>query len=444
MEQLEKLVVTGGNRLNGNVRVSGAKNVALKVLVAACLTDEEVIIHNIPLISDVMVMIKIIEDLGGKVILDDHTARVRVTNFKKNKITLDQASHIRTSSMFIAPLLLRNKQAIIPNPGGCRLGARPIDRTVDGLVRMGADINYHSEDGFFYAKASSLQGINYRFDKNTHTGTETMIISAVLAQGKTILENAAAEPEVDELIALLNAMGAKIKRVEQRKIEIDGVDRLHGAEITIKPDRNEIVTFAIAGIITKGDIFIQGARRDGLVEFLEKLDEAGGGYEEKEDGIRFFYKEPLKATSITTAPYPGFMTDWQAPWAVLMTQAKGDSVIHETIFSNRFGYVSELRKMGAKIDFFNPQVDNPESFYNFNPSDDQPGFFHAIKIHGPTALHDAVVSISDLRAGASLVIAALAAKGETVIHGVHHIDRGYEQFEERLQLLGADIKRIYE
>ncbi len=444
MEQLEKLLVTGGNRLNGSVRVSGAKNVALKVLVAACLTDEEVIIHNIPLISDVFVMIKIIEDLGGKVVIDDHTARVRVTDFRKNKISLDQASHIRTSSMFLAPLLLRNKQAVIPNPGGCRLGARPIDRTVDGLAQMGADISYNRDDGFFYASADLLKGIHYKFEKNTHTGTETLIISAVLAEGKTILENAAAEPEVDELIAMLNAMGAKIRRVEQRKIEIDGVEKLHGAEITIKPDRNEIVTFAIAGIITKGDIQIQGAKRDGLREFLEKLDEVGGGYEEKEDGIRFYYKGPLKSTSVTTAPYPGFMTDWQAPWAVLMTQAEGDSIIHETIFSNRFGYVNELRKMGAKIDFFNPRVDNPASFYNFNPSDDQPEFFHAIKIHGPTSLHDAVVSISDLRAGASLVIAALAAKGETVIHGVHLIDRGYEQFEERLQQLGANIKRTYE
>lgn len=443
MDKAEKFIVQGGAKLSGTTSVSGAKNVVLKALVAACLTDEEVTINNIPLISDVFVMIDIIKDLGGEVRIEGHTAKVRMEKFHKSEITLDQASHIRTSSMFLAPLLVRNKKAVIPNPGGCRIGARPIDRTVDGLIQMGADIDYESEDGFFHATSSGLHGVTYRFDKNTHTGTETLIIAGVCAKGKTILENAAAEPEIDELIALLNAMGAKVTRTEERRIEIEGVDSLHGATCTILPDRNEVVTIAIAAIITGGDIFIKDVTKEGLVEFLEKLDEAGGGYDIHDDGIRFYAKEALEATDVTTMPYPGFMTDWQAPWAVLMTQANGESMLHETVFSNRFGYVSELRKMGAKISFFNPRVDNPAELYNFNLEDDEGGK-HAIKISGPVKLHNAVVQITDLRAGASLVLAALAAKGETVIHGVNLVDRGYEHFDKRLASLGANIQRVDE
>ncbi|HVZ58549.1 MAG TPA: UDP-N-acetylglucosamine 1-carboxyvinyltransferase [Patescibacteria group bacterium] len=440
---MEKYIVQGGTKLSGTVSVSGAKNVALKALVAACLTDEEVVIKNAPLISDISVMIDIIRELGGTVTISDHELKVQVKQFAHSTISLDQASHIRTSSMFLAPLLIRTQQAVIPNPGGCRIGARPIDRTVEGLIQMGADIDYMSEDGYFHATAHGLHGVTYRFEKNTHTGTETLIIAAVLATGKTILENAAEEPEIDELIELLNAMGAKIKRTDKRTIEIEGVTKLHAATCTIRPDRNEIVTFAIAAFITKGDVLVQGAKEDVLQAFLMKLDEIGAGYEVKNDGIRFFYQKPLQAASVTTAIYPGFMTDWQAPWAVLMTQAEGESTVHETVFSNRFGYVSELRKMGAKITFIHPEVANPQEVYNFDPKENE-GMPHAIAITGPSPLHDAVVQISDLRAGASLVLAALAAKGATVIHGVSLIDRGYESFEERLHLLGANIKRVNE
>lgn len=438
---MEKFIVTGGSRLHGKVKVSGAKNVALKALVAACLTDEEVIIRNVPLISDVMVMVAIIKELGGEVTIDDHEIRVRVEEFKKSKISLDQASHIRTSSMFLAPLLIRTGKAVIPNPGGCRIGARPIDRTIEGLIQMGAKIDYQSEDGYFHATSEGLNGVDYRFEKNTHTGTETLIIAAVLAKGKTTLVNAAAEPEIDELIDLLNAMGAKIKRVGERSIEIEGVASLHGASVAIRPDRNEIVTFAVAAYVTGGDITVSGAEKESLSAFLSQLDHVGAKYEVLEDAIRFYAGGDLKATSVTTEPHPGFMTDWQAPWAVLMTQAQGESMIHETVFSNRFGYVSELRKMGAKIKFFSPDVKDPQAVYNFDPDENQ-NMPHAIIIIGPTRLHDAVVTISDLRAGASLVLAALAGKGETAIHGVDLIDRGYEAFRERLSSLGAHIERV--
>lgn len=441
---MEKYIVQGGVKLSGETDVSGAKNVALKALVAACLTDEEVTIHNIPRISDLFKMVDIIKKLGGDITIDDHTAHIHISQFSHSRISLEDASHTRTSSMLIAPLLIRTGAAHIPNPGGCRLGARPIDRTIDGLRRMGAEIDYDSEDGYFHAQADGLNGITYTFDKNTHTGTETMLIASVLAKGKTVLENAALEPEVDELIEMLVSMGAKIKRTENRRIEIEGVEKLHKTEVTIKPDRNEIVTFAVAAIVTHGDVFIKDAKREYLKEFLEKLEEVGGGIEEKEDGIRFFYKGPIKAADVTTTPYPGFMTDWQAPWAVLMTQASGESIIHEAVFENRFTYIKELRKMGAKTTLFNPVVENPKEFYNFNPEDDNPEFFHAVSIKGPSKLHNGIVTMSDLRAGATLVIAALAATGETIIHGVSHVERGYEGFDNRLRSLGAHIEKVTE
>lgn len=439
---MNKFIITGGNKLVGTVQVSGAKNVALKALIAACLTDEEIVIHNVPLISDFFTMVDIIKELGGEVVLTDHTVSIKMHHFDKHELPLETAAKIRTSFMFLAPLLLRTGEAIIPNPGGCRLGARPIDRLVDGLNEMGANITYHSEDGYFHAKAKGLHGTTFTFPKNTHTGTETLIIAAVLAEGKTILHNAAEEPEIDELIDLLNAMGADIKRTKHRVIEIHGVTRLHGATHTIKPDRNEIVTFAIAAIVTKGDILVKGAKSATITDFLDLLKKAGGGFEESPDGIRFYAKDGLHAIDVETKPHPGFMTDWQAPWAILMTQAEGKSVIHETVFENKFGYIGDLKKMGAKVKLFNPVVEEKEKVYNFNLADDRPGFFHAVQISGPTKLHNAVATMVDLRAGAAIVIAALAAKGTSTIFGIEKLDRGYEDFENRLRSLGAEIQRV--
>lgn len=441
---MEKFVITGGNALKGSVRVSGAKNVALKTLIAACLTEEEVIIKNVPLISDFFVMIDMIRELGGIVTLTDHQVSVRIKNVRKNELSLETAAKIRTSFMFLAPLLLRTGEAIIPNPGGCRLGARPIDRLVDGLNKMGANIVYRSEDGYFHAKSIGLHGTTIRFQKNTHTGTETLIIAGVLAKGKTILENAAEEPEIDELIALLNLMGAKIKRTRYRVIEIEGVEKLHGATYTILPDRNEVVTFAIAAVATKGDILVRDITKENIFEFLTKFKRANGGFEEKENGIRFFYQGQVSAVDVETSPHPGFMTDWQAPWAILMTQAKGKSIIHETVFENKFGYIKDLQKMGAKAKLYNPTISNPEEVYNFNLTDDSPEFYHAVEITGPNRLHNAVATMVDLRAGAAIVIAALVAKGESTIFGIDKLDRGYEDFENRIVSLGGKIKRVEE
>ena len=444
---MEKLIINGGKKLKGNIFVSGAKNVALKALVAACLTDEKVIIKNIPLISDFMVMVAIIRELGGEVRIEDHIATVQMKKFKKKKISLDEGAKIRTSAMFMAPLLARMGFAVIPNPGGCRIGARPIDRTIKGIKALGVNVRYNSKDGYFYLrrdenKEKEWKKVIHKFDKSTHTGTEIMILASTLFNGETVLKNAAEEPEIDELINLLTAMGAVIARTGRREITIDGVSKLHGATFTIGPDRNEIVTFAIAAILTKGDIFVKDAHSVDLEALVEKLESAGGGIERRRDGIRFFYKGPLRKTDVSTSFYPGFMTDWQGPWAVLMTKALGESMIHETIYDSRFGYVKELRIMGAGISFFNPKIDDPEKIYNFNLADRVPDYYHAIRVKGQTKLHNAVVEISDLRAGATLVLAALSSQGESVVFGVEHLDRGYEKFEERLRSLGARIKRI--
>lgn len=441
---MEKFIVTGGNKLKGAVRVSGAKNATLKALIAACLTDEEVIIKNIPLISDFFNMIEIIKEIGGDVKIRDHNVHIQVKKIKNHKLSLDTAARIRTSFMFIVPLLLRANRAVIPNPGGCRLGARPVERCLDGLEKMSANITYNREDGFFHAKATKLSGVTYSFKKNTHTGTETMLLAAVLAQGKTILQNAAEEPEIEELIALLNGMGADIKRTKKREIEINGVKKLHGTTYTIGPDRNEIITFAITALITRGDIFIKGAKKKHIKEFIDKLILSGGGVEETDEGLRFYYHKELSAVDIQTSPHPGFMTDWQAPWGVLMTQAIGECLIHETVFENKLGYIKEIQKMGANTLLFNPKIDNPEEVYNFNLSDDDPEYFHAVKIKGPTRLHNAVVTMQDIRAGAAVLLAALAAKGTSTIYDIDKLDRGYEAFEERLKKLGANIKRLQE
>ncbi len=441
---MEKFVIKGGNKLQGEIGISGAKNAALKVLVAACLTDEQVIIHNVPLIADVFVMLDIMKDLGADVKLEDHTVTVQMKAFAHSSIPLDKAARARTSSMFIGPLLARTGEAIIPNPGGCRLGARPIDRTVEGVGKLQVEVTYHSEDGYFHAKTNGLKASDYHFPKSTHTGTETMIIAAALAEGTTVLENAAEEPEINDVIECINQMGGNVKRTGHRQITIVGAKKLHGAEVTISPDRIEVATFAIAAVITGGDIFVKDAHKANIDAFMEKYKATGAGYEMKEDGIRFFANGTLKAVDVETGIHPGFLTDWQAPWAILMTQAEGEAIIHETVFENKLGYVKDLKRMGAKVKLFNPEVSDPESVYNYNLDDDKPEYFHAVKITGPNTLHNAVMTTLDIRAGAAIVLAALAAKGTSTIFGIEKLDRGYEAFETRFTKLGAAIERVTE
>lgn len=439
---MEKLVIDGGKALQGSIVPTGAKNVAMKTIVAAMLSSEKVTVRNVPLISSVTGTAAIVEPLNVKVSFSpDKSVVIDPTLISGHRIPLELGGLYRTATMTIAPLLARFGSAVVPNPGGCRLGKRPIERHIEGLKAMGADIEY--KDGFFYAQTKGLQGTRFKFTKNTHTGTETLIMAAVLAKGKTIIENAALEPEVDDLIAFLNSMGAKIKRGENRSIIIEGVSSLYGTDFTIMSDRNEVVTFAVGAYVTGGDILVKNIKKELISAFLAKLKQTNADFEIDQKGIRFYSKNKVyKATDVVTKPEPGFMTDWQAPWALFATFCKGTSTIHETVYESRFGYVSELRKMGAKIDFYNPKVNSPSTFYNFNWEDRNPLYYQGIKIHGPTKLHNAVVEVGDLRAGATLVLAALAASGQSVVWGLEHIDRGYENFENRLVSLGASIKRL--
>jgi UDP-N-acetylglucosamine 1-carboxyvinyltransferase len=265
-------------------------------------------------------------------------------------------------------------------------------------------------------------------------------MAAAVANGETILENSAQEVEVDDLIHFLTKMGAKIER-QGALIHIYGVGQLHGAEYTIMPDQNEVITFASMALATRGDVTIRKAEPSHLTSFLEKVTDIGGQYETQADKLRVWWEEPLQATTVVTRPYPGFKTDWQPVWTSLMTQVDGESVVHETVFEHRFTYVPLLNSMGARIELFNHDVPNPEEFYNFNLEDDRPEYFHAARIFGPTKLKGIQVAVPDIRAGATLTLAALVAEGETVLTETQHIDRGYEQLEERLRGLGADIKK---
>lgn len=445
MAALSKFIIRGGTKLSGEVIIPGAKNVALKIFIASLLTEDTIVLHNVPLIRDVRALLDILESLGVHSVIDGHSVSIKAGDTINTTVPLDLGGRLRTSSMVLGPMLARFGNATVPNPGGCRIGTRPIDRHIEGLRQMGAKISYKSDDGYFYASAPKLHGTRFRFTKNTHTGTETLLLAAVLAEGQTVIENAAEEIEVDDLIAFLNTMGAKIRREHPRKIIIDGVKKLSGGEHTIMPDRNEEVTWAIAAALTDGNVTVRNSQRDSITAFLECFKQAGGGIDAiNENTTRYFKARDFSPVDISTSPHPGFMTDWQAPWTVLMTQANGVSAVHETVFESRFSYVKELRKMGAKIDFFDPEVSNPEEFYNFNWVDKAEDSHQGIRITGPTMLHDAVLRIDDIRAGASLVLAALIAKGESYIHGVELIDRGYESIETRLAQIGADIRRVQE
>lgn len=443
---MEKFIVTGPTKLHGTVTIAGAKNVALKILIASLLTDDEITIRNVPNLRDVNFLVDVLRSLGVVVVVDGHILRIKNGIRKENPtVPFDIGGMLRTSSMVLGPLLARWGKGNVPNPGGCRLGARPIDRHIMALKEMGAEILYNSQDGYFHANTQKLHGARIRFPKNTHTGTETIILAAVLAEGRTVIENAAEEVEVDDLIACLNTMGASVKRTAPRTIRIEGVAKLHGVDYSIMPDRNEEVTFAIASALTDGDVIVDGSQLQYLDAFLSVFVQSGGGYERIDSThTRYFRKGKIQPSALTTNIYPGFMTDWQAPWAVFMTQADGISTIHETVFESRFSYVQELQKMGAKIDFYDPDVKHPEVFYNFNWEDRKEGFHQGIRISGPTPLHNAVLKADDIRAGATLLLAALTAGGKSYLHDVELIDRGYEHIEERLRNLGASIERVRE
>ncbi len=432
--------INGGVPLSGSVRLGGAKNASYKLMIASLLADTQSRILNFSRISDVELVEKILIYLGAQVHhAGERSIFIDPTSLHQNQVHPDHGAQGRFSTMFIPVLLHRFGSAQVPAPGGDQLGTRPLDRHFDGLKSMGANIT--TQNGMYVVKTTGLTGTHYRFNKNTHTGTETLILAAVKASGTTILENAALEPEIDDLISFLNAMGGQITRLPDRVIKIEGVKKLHGAIHALIPDRNEAVSYACTALATKGDVIIENARPDHLTAFLTALRQAGAGVEIGSYGIRFYFQKTLTATAIETHIEPGFMTDWQPLWAMLMTQAEGESSIHETIMPNRFQYVSDLQSMGADITPFQPSVGDKETTYNFNLSDDRPEYYHAIKIKGPTQLQPGKFSVRDLRHGATLVGAALCARGESIINHIEHIDRGYENLDQRLRSMGAQINR---
>jgi UDP-N-acetylglucosamine 1-carboxyvinyltransferase len=438
---MSSFLVTGGTPLYGSVRIGGAKNASFKLMIAAILAESESRLLNFSHISDVDAVKDIITDLGGKVReAGERALFIDPTSLNSFTIDSSNASQGRFSTMFIGPLVARFGKAVVPAPGGDQIGKRPLERHFEGLNKLG--IKIEEKDGLFYCEGKSLVGCEYRFEKNTHTGTETLILAAVLAQGTTLLKNAAEEPEIDDLITFLNNMGARIRRRAHRVIEIQGVKKLHGAIHKIMSDRNEAVSYACGAIATKGDVIIENARDVDLKAFLDKLEEIGAGFEVGQYGIRFFYKGPLRGADITTEIEPGFMTDWQPLWATLATQCEGKSIIHETIMQNRFQYVDALVQMGAHIRKYNPEVTHPEKLYNFNLDDDRSDYYHAIEISGPTQLKAGHFKVVDLRHGATLILAALTAKGTSQIDGIELVDRGYEKLEERLTSMGANIQRM--
>lgn len=432
--------ITGGTPLLGSVRIGGAKNASYKLMIASLLGDTESRLLNFSHISDVQLVGTIIAYLGAEVKQAGERA-IFINPSTLAQYTIDEThgEQGRFSTMFIPALLSRFGKAAVPAPGGDKIGKRPLDRHWDGLEALGAKV--WIENNQYLASTTGLVGATYRFNKNTHTGTETLLMAAVKAKGKTVLENAAQEPEVDDLIAFLNAMGAKITRLTNRTIEIIGVSQLHGAIHKIMPDRNEAVSYACTALGTGGDVIIENAQQQHLTAFLDKVAEAGGGFECDSYGIRFYSKGPLTATDITTQVHPGFMTDWQPLWATLMTQASGMSTIHETIMESRFQYVADLVKMGVRCEYYQPKVENPEQLYNFDRDSASIDATHAVKIYGKAALKPGEFAVKDLRHGATLISAALIAKGSSVITEIEHVDRGYESLDTRLRSLGARITR---
>jgi UDP-N-acetylglucosamine 1-carboxyvinyltransferase len=428
-EQVDREVfqVEGGRRLEGSVRISGAKNAALKLMAAAVLTGERCRFTNVPEIEDVRVLAQVLEDIGVTV---DHPEpnvyEVAGGDAEWLFVPLEAAAKMRASFILLGPLLTRFGRVIISNPGGDRIGRRPVNLHVDAMRALGAEIEYRN--GYYFAKAPGrLRGGLVTFPQVTVMGTENAMLAATLAVGHTVIEPAAREPEVDDLIAFLQQMGAIVERTAPNRIEVEGTRRLHGAGHAVVPDRIETGTFVVAAAVTHGKISLEGAPSGHLDALLSIVSEMGVSVSRDESTMYVDATtadlQPFKCCDIETQPYPGLATDLQPPTCVLLTQAAGLSHVTETIFEDRLEWLGELRRMGAEIEI-------PDQ--------------HHATIHGPTRLHGANVEIGDLRAGASLILAALAADGMTTIKGAHHVHRGYEKIDQKFLELGARIERTAE
>ena len=417
---MDKFAITGGTTLQGEIPASGSKNSALSALAAALLTEEPVILNRIPRVRDIRTIKRLLVDIGSTVEAQGETARLHTPKIACPEAPYELVKTMRASSLVLGPLVARCGRARVSLPGGCAIGARPINLHIFGLEQLGARI--HQSHGYIQAEApEGLHGAVVHFDRITVTGTEDLMMAAVLAKGETTLRNAAREPEVADLAELLGKMGAKIAGAGTSTIRIQGVQQLHGAEHTIIPDRIETGTFLIAVAISGGDVAVTGCNPEHVGALVSKLQQAGAEVTQPDaTTLRVRGGGRLRSVDITTEEYPGFATDLQAQYMALMTQAEGIAIIVETIFENRFMHAQELARMGANI-----RLDGKQAI-----------------VAGPRELTGAGVIASDLRASASLVLAALVARGETVIDRVYHIDRGYERIETKLAAVGARIRRV--
>ncbi|MBI2982341.1 MAG: UDP-N-acetylglucosamine 1-carboxyvinyltransferase [Deltaproteobacteria bacterium] len=415
---MDKIVIQGGRKLKGTVEVSGAKNAALPILFASILTEGWNQFHKIPELRDINTTCRLLSKLGLMIEREKGSTRVSSNRMRSYTATYDLVKTMRASVLVMGPLLARVKKAKVSLPGGCAIGARPINLHLKAFEQMGARIEINQ--GYVVAHTKKLHGARIHFDTVTVTGTENVMMAAVLANGETIIENAAQEPEVTDLADVLTKMGAQIQGAGTNTITIQGVKELRGCEHNVIPDRIEAGTFLIAAAMTSGDVRIQGVPPSYLEALIIKLREAGVGITEEADAIHVVGHLPVKAVDLITAPFPGFATDFQAQFMALMSTAEGTSVITENIFENRFLHAQELTRMGANI-----RIEGRKAI-----------------IQGVPQLSGAPVMASDLRASAALIIAGLMAKGITEIHRVYHIDRGYEGIEKKLRKLGARIKRM--
>jgi UDP-N-acetylglucosamine 1-carboxyvinyltransferase len=416
---LDRFIIHGGIPLQGAIAVSGSKNASLPALAACLLSAEQVTLDRVPAVRDIQTMLNLVKHIGAEVCSESVRVTVRAAEIRKPEAPYELVKTMRASSLVLGPLVARYGRARVSLPGGCAIGARPINLHTSGLEQLGAEIR--QEHGYIEAQApDGLKGADITFDRITVTGTEDLMMAAVLAQGETVIRNAAREPEVVDLAELLTAMGARINGAGASVIRIQGVSALHGASHTVIADRIEAGTFLIGGALTHGDVTVTGCVPEHLRALIGKLHQAGAEVTESADTLHIRAPKTLKSVDVTTEEHPGFATDLQAQFMALMTQAVGISFITETIFENRFMHALELARMGANI-----RLEGRQAI-----------------VAGPTALSGAQVIASDLRASASLVLAGLAAKGEAVVDRVYHIDRGYEKIETKLAGAGARIRRV--
>ena len=417
---MEKLLIKGGNALEGTINCSGAKNAALPMIASTILSDDKVTLKNLPYLQDITTMFELLGSMGSEIVLDESMDfTIKSNNLTDIEARYELVKTMRASILVLGPLIAKYGKARIALPGGCAIGSRPVNYHLDSLKQMGAKIVL--KNGYIEASAERLKGANIRFNGITVTGTENIMMAATLAKGKTILSNVAKEPEIIDLAEMLNSMGAKINGAGSNQITIDGVDKLSGTSYEIPADRIEAGTYLVAGVVTKGDITIEGINPERLMRVIEKLKSSGAQIDLTKNSISLSMRKDIpEPVDITTAPFPEFPTDMQAQFSVINAISSGISNIYETVFENRFMHVLELNRMGCDIEVSGN---------------------HAV-IKGVKSLYGAEVMATDLRASASLILAGLCADGETIVDRIYHIDRGYERIEEKLSYLGANIVRL--